>query len=330
MDLNLLVAFEAFYRERSVTGAGRRLGLSQPAASAVLARLRVTLGDELFVKTPRALEPTARAEALARPIADALAQLEAALLREDAFDPATAEMRFRVGAVDAVLALLLPLLVPRFVRAAPRATLDLRSIDPREAPALIDRGEIDLAICPVDAPPSHLMQRDLFPIPFVVAAGPDHPLPARPTLADLARHPHVLVSFAGGTRTRLDDAMNAAGHQRRVAVVLSSFLAVPHTLATTDAVAVLPEPFARSLERAGRARCRPLPAEARGAELRMRLVWPARLARAASWRWLREMVVEEVRDAVGRPAGASDDAGATANKRAGRAGTRRARGTGAG
>src|SRR5687767_8154671 len=119
IDLNLLVAFEALHRERSVTRAGRRLGLSQPAASAALARLRAAFGDELFVRTPRGLEPTARAEALAGPIARALADLRAAL-DEGEFDPARATDTFRVGAVDAVLTVLLGRVGARVMREAPR------------------------------------------------------------------------------------------------------------------------------------------------------------------------------------------------------------------
>src|SRR5436853_7409639 len=89
MDLNLLVAFDALYRERSVTRAGRRLGLSQPATSAALARLRESFGDPLFTSTPRGLEPTARCLALAGPVGSALEGLRAALSQEETFDPAT-------------------------------------------------------------------------------------------------------------------------------------------------------------------------------------------------------------------------------------------------
>src|SRR5262249_4245264 len=114
MDLNLLVAFEALYRERSVTKAGRSLGLSQPATSAPLAKLRARLGDELFVKTPRGLEPTERCEALAGPVAQALADLRDAL-GDEGFDPRTTDRVFRVGSVDAVIAVVLPHVAARML-----------------------------------------------------------------------------------------------------------------------------------------------------------------------------------------------------------------------
>ncbi len=191
MDLNLLVAFEALYRERSVTRAGRRLGLSQPATSAALARLRQSFGDPLFTSTPRGLEPTARCLALAGPVGAALEGLRAALSQEDAFDPATTTADLRLGAVDAVMAAVLHGVAARVLSEAPRARLRLTSIDPRTAANLLDEGSIDLAVAPALDPPAHLQVRPLFPLSFVVACRPGHPLPRRPKLRDLARYPHV-------------------------------------------------------------------------------------------------------------------------------------------
>lgn len=288
------MAFEALFRERSVTKAGRRLGLSQPATSAVLARLRTALADELFVTTPRGLEPTARCAALAAPIAAALAQLQSALESGRTFDPATTDLAFNIGAVDAVLVVLLHGLAARFLQEAPRARLLLRSIDPREGPVLIDREEIELAVAPVVDPPAHLNTRDLFPISLVVASRHGHPLGKQPDLSELARYPHVLVSFAGPPRTAIDETFEGAGLRRHVAFVLSSFLAVPHLLETTDALAIVPEPFARELELSGRVRCTPLPVPLAGPRLRMRLLWPGRVHDSPAWQWLRDLIVEVV------------------------------------
>ncbi len=296
MDLNLLVAFDALYRTRSVTKAGRHLGLSQPATSAALARLRDALGDELFVKTPRGLEPTSRCHALAGPVASALAQLRGALEGTAPFVPAESDASFRIGAVDAVLAVLLGPLSARVTCEAPHVRLELRAIDPREAPALIEKGEIDLAIAPTTDAPAHLETRELFPVPLVIAVRPGHPLPRRPTLADLARFAHVMVSFAGPPRTAVDAAFASAGLARHVAVVLSSFLAVPHALAETDLAAIVPAPFARALEARGLVRCAPLPPEIPQPQLRMRMLWSPRVGDAPAWRWMRDVVVDVARE----------------------------------
>ncbi len=289
MDLNLLVAFEALYRERSVTKAGRRLGLSQPATSAALGKLRALLGDPLFVKTPRGLEPTERCEALAAPVAHALTDLRDALGDEE-FDPATTDRVFRVGAVDAVIAVVMPLVAATFQREAPGAQLSLRSIDPGSAVTLLEARDVDLAIAVVPNVPQHLQSQALFDVPIVLAMRPEHPMRRTPTLEDLGKYPHAMVVFAGPARTPMDDAFEAAGVRRHVAIVVSSFLALPDLLAETDAIAILPAPFVKALESRGRLRSAPLPKSIVRAPLKMKLVWPARLGSSRAWRWVREKI----------------------------------------
>ena len=297
MDLNLLVAFEALYLERSVTRAGRRLGLSQPATSAALAKLRALLGDPLFVKTPRGLDPTERCEALAGPVRDALADLRDALGHEE-FDPKTTDRVFRIGAVDAAIAVVIPRLITRVQRAAPHALLEIRSIDPGNAVALLDAREIELALAPIPTLPRHMMSRDLFPLVFALCMRPDHPIAAQPTAAEIAAYPHVVVAFAGLGRTPMDEALQAAGVRRHVSVAVGSFLAVPEIIADCDALAVLPLPYANKLARAGRVRIAPLPNPLAQPPRTMHLAWPARLDTSRAWRWLRDEVAAASRRAL--------------------------------
>ena len=296
MDLNLLVAFEALHRERSVTRAGRRLGLSQPATSAVLGRLRAAFDDELFVPTPRGLEATPRAEALAGPIGRALEDLRAAIEPRE-FDPAEAEGTFRIGAIDAVLSVLLGPVAARVMREAPRARVEVRPIDPAGAPALLEARELDLALTAWPSPmvPAHLEAEELFPIDLVLATRLGHPLATgkAPRLAALASFPHVLVSFAGPGRTPVDEAFAAHGLSRHVAAVLGSFLAVPYLLGESDAVAIVPGPFARAHAAKGLVACTPLPPEVPQPPLVMKMLWPKRLAASESHAWLREVVSSE-------------------------------------
>ncbi len=290
MDLNLLVAFEALHRERNVTRAGRRLGLSQPATSAVLARLRAAFDDELFVRTPRGLEPTARAEALAGPIARALADLRAAL-EPGEFDPSASTDVFRIGAVDAVLSVLLGDVAARVMKEAPRARLEVRPIDPQETAALLEAREIDLALAPLPVVPAHVGMRELFSVDLVVVTRLGHPLVGtEPTFAELARFPHVLVSFAGPVRTAVDDALHAIGETRHVAAVLASFLAVPHVIGASDALAFVPGPFARALAAKGLLACVPVPAGVPQPSLVMKMLWPKRLDTSPAHAWLRDVV----------------------------------------
>jgi LysR family transcriptional activator of mexEF-oprN operon len=295
MDLNLLVAFEALYAERSVTRAGRRLGLSQPATSGALGRLRTMLGDELFVRTPRGLAPTARGEQLAGPVARALQDLRAALDQVE-FDPANEERTFTVGAVDAAIAVVLPPVAARVMKEAPRARLSIVPIDPERAASLLEDGTIDLALAPVRAVPQHLDSQELFRLDAMVAMRPGHPLAGRPVrLTDLTAYPLVRVSFASASPSPLDQALTAEGQPRRVAVLVSSFLAVPPMLRATDALAVLPAPFARLMAAEGQLAVAPLPAGIPFPDLRMRLLWSRRQDRSPASRWLRQLLLEVLR-----------------------------------
>jgi DNA-binding transcriptional LysR family regulator len=253
--------------------------------------------------TPRGLEPTARAEALAGPVTRALADLRAALDEAD-FDPARATDSFRVGAVDAVLSVLLGPVGARVMREAPRARLVVRPIDPGQACPLFEARELDLALAPLPQPPAHVGAEDLFAVDFVLATRPGHPLTggraagrgaAGPRVDDLARFPHAVVSFAGSARSPVDDALAAAGLERHVAAVLGSFLAVPHLLAASDAVAIVPGPFARALAAKGLLAWAALPAGLPQPKLVMRLLWPTRLDRSAPHLWLRGVIAEAAR-----------------------------------
>ena len=125
-DLNLLIALNVLMEERNVTRAADRLDLTQSAASRMLGRLRATFDDPLFVRTSRGLTPTKRALDLAGPLREYLAGLEKLLLERGNFDPATAQRRFRIAAIDYVQATLLAPLVAKLQRQAPQIDFEIR------------------------------------------------------------------------------------------------------------------------------------------------------------------------------------------------------------
>src|SRR6476660_7484270 len=129
LDLNLLVAFDALLTERSVTRAAARVGLGQSAMSHNLARLRILFGDELLTRGAEGMRPTPRALALADPLRVTLAQIQAAVLQREAFDPSTAERTFRVGLADSIEVAVIPGLLARLRTLAPSVSLRLRSIN---------------------------------------------------------------------------------------------------------------------------------------------------------------------------------------------------------
>jgi DNA-binding transcriptional LysR family regulator len=191
-----------------------------------------------------------------------------------------------------VLAVIAPRLVARVLEEAPGVRLDLRAIAPGTAPLLLDAREIELAISPIPNLPRHTSSVDLFAISLLVTTRPDHPLPKKPSAEDLAEFPRVVVVFEGPAPARAQ-------------VVVSSFLAIPDILASSDAIALLPAPFARKLERDGRVKCMPVPTEIAPRPLEMKMAWPSRLDASPAWRWIREHVREISRalgDATARSA----------------------------
>jgi DNA-binding transcriptional LysR family regulator len=285
LDLNLLIAFEALCEERNVTRAGRKLGLSQPAMSGALSRLRAMMNDPLFVRGRGGLVPTDRCAALAAPLAKALLDIRNALAGT-AFDPATTERELTVGAVDAAIAVVIPHVAARFAELAPRALLSVRAIDPARAVDLVEAGALDLALTPRVRPSSTVKHRALFPLEFWLTVRRDHPLARGPlTPQRLGNHPRLQVSFDGAPLT-------GGAIDIRPTLSVSSFLAVPHVLAECAAWSLLPAPFARKLTADGPFVARPLPLPSRGARTSLRMVWPLTHDASPTSRWLRDLVLQ--------------------------------------
>src|SRR5919199_1267267 len=129
VDLNLLVVFDALWSEQHVTRAAEKIGLSQPATSNALARLRTLFKDELFVKTSRGVVPTPKAAALVEPIRQALLHVQSALVTEQAFDPKTSDRIFRLGMDDYTESVFLARLKQKLEEVAPNVRIQVRSTD---------------------------------------------------------------------------------------------------------------------------------------------------------------------------------------------------------
>src|SRR5256886_11495597 len=145
LDLNLLRVFDAVLHERGVTLAAKRLGLTQPAVSNALARMRAVFGDALFVRTPLGMEPTPFARELAEPVRQALALLESALAHGPGFDPATSTRAFRFYMSDLGQIEFLPPLVERVQRVAAGVRLEAVGLDTEDISAALAAGALDLA-----------------------------------------------------------------------------------------------------------------------------------------------------------------------------------------
>jgi DNA-binding transcriptional LysR family regulator len=254
IDLNLLVLFETVLETRHVARAAERLHVSPSAVSHGLNRLRRMLDDPLFLKTPRGVVPTARALALADPIADVLAGVRGIVAATAPFDPATSTRRFAIGAPDAVSVVFLqPLLVA--VRAqAPGVDLTVRQLLPvsgetaperawRGAFGELDERALDIAIVPMDEIPARFEARLLYEEDFVVAARAHHPFAQSPTLDRFCAMQHLVTSLGGEAHGFVDDVLAKQGRSRRVALTVPNFMFAMAVVAGSDLIAALPRRF---------------------------------------------------------------------------------------
>lgn len=291
-NLNLLVVLDALIAERSVSRAGRRLGLSQPAVSNALAQLRSVLGDPLFVRSGTGMVPTDRALALAQPVRSALALIEAAITPEARFDPARTKRTFVVATTDFAAFVLLPALLARLEREAPGVRLQVTSWPYHRVPPTLATGEVDLMIGFYErVPPGHEHAR-LFEDRFACVVRRGHPrVRRRMTLATYLELGHVIVSQEPNAPGVVDDVLAKRGRSRSVVLRLSHFLLVPHVIAGSDLVAALSERVARPFAQQGLPlQLFPMPLAVPTGHVGM--VWHDRTAASAAHQYLRGVVAD--------------------------------------
>lgn len=286
IDLNLLLVLDALLDELNVTRAAARLGYTQPTVSGMLTRLRDVFGDPLFVRTQRGLLATPRAQALATPLKQLLADSRD-LVTRDVFEPASAEMTFRVSSNDYLQR---ALLVP-FVGVLRK---EARQIQLAIAPPIVDglsealaRGQIDLAVTIPEFAMSDLPSRLLYRERYVVAVRRQHPLARAKgmTVERFCSYDHVLVSPTGGSfEGPTDRALARLRLRRKVRYSVPSFLLMPDILQTDDLVALVPSRLLRENDK--RLAVLKAPVEVPGFDVIA--VWHPRVGKDVAHRWLRD------------------------------------------
>ena len=288
IDLNLLVVFDAILRDRSVTRAGERLGLSQPAMSHALTRLRHMLKDELFVRSPSGMVPTPRAEQLATPIRIALDGLQQSL-EPVRFEPSTATTTFRIAVDNYAAIVLVAPIAAQVASIAPGVTLDFRPSGTLNVSDLLDRSELHLAIGPTGLQGERFALRRLLQDQFAVVHRKGHPAAkAREFSTEkLAALPQLEISSAqfGAdlVGTGVGRSKSAPGPAMR-----APFLSAAQILATSDLVSVLPLNVARNLTRSHNLVFRRLSGSPKQIEATM--IWLRRLDNQPAHAWLRDVI----------------------------------------
>jgi DNA-binding transcriptional LysR family regulator len=291
-DLNLLTAFEARYLDRQGTRAARRLGIGQPAMSDALRRLRLLFGDALFVRAAGAMQPTPKAHALAEELAPLVARLRSVLGAQAGFTPAEASTTFTLASTDYAATVLLPPLMAELGAVAPGINLRVAGYEKDAVAAMLERGEVDLAIGSFADPPPGSVRTPLFRERFVGLARQGHPALPGMDIARFAACSHALVSVRRDARGAVDEVLAAAGLRRRIALVVPYMLSLPPVLAGSDMIATLPERAVRGIGASGLVRF-DLPFDI--ADWSVEMLWnpTSRTDRATAW--LRDLVVRVAR-----------------------------------
>lgn len=301
VDLNLLRVFDALMRERSVTRAGDRVGLSQPAVSAALNRLRRLLDDQLFVRRGNDMVPTPRAEDFSQPIRAALAEIERAFAGGRTFDPAVAERTFTLMGADFFSMRLMPQLMQRVSTAAPGVVLRLLDSARGEVDRMLQEDAIDAALERPLQVPDWISSELLFRSPFVAIAAKGHPRVAELGVSEGAALPldlfcalpHAIRSIDGSLTGFVDQALAEIGRQRRVVLGLPHFQGVALAVAASGLIAAIPKQFAEIVAADLGLAIYRTPIDVPVPEIRM--YWHARHDDDPAHRWIRGEIMTVVR-----------------------------------
>lgn len=291
IDLNLLVVFDALVAEAHATRAAERIGLTQPAVSHALNRLRALFGDPLFVRAPRGMVPTPLAQDIAPSVRSILEQVEGVLLGGRTFDPTVSTRQFILGLSDYAAFVLLPRLTARLDREAPGVSLVVRNTSRSVGLPMLEDGTVELIAGNFPAPPTHVREELLYEEDFLCAGRGDHAdLDKTPDLDRYLSLRHLQVSMKGNPSGYVDAVLGEKGLKRNVAVTVGHFLMAPMLVDASDLVATEPRrlfaPFT------GRLPLRLFPPPIDIPQFRVVQAWHARHDADPGHQWLRRVLRE--------------------------------------
>ncbi len=290
IDLKLLAVIGELHRTRSVTQAAERLDLSQSTISMSLAKLRKHFNDPLFVRTSAGMEPTPHATQLICMLHQAETLLQSALDHHVVFEPRTSDRIFRVESTDIAQVTLLPKLMQRLVKVAPRVAIHLSRITP-DTPKLLESGDLDLAVGFILPMGAGFCQQRLFKDRFVCVARKDHPRVQKVlSVKQFEAEAHLAVTTSGTAHGIIDRTLESQKIRRKVRLTVPSFLGVASIVISSDLLVILPEQLARHFTTAGNLQILPLPFEVPPYYIMQH--WHERYSQDPANRWLRTAMAE--------------------------------------
>ncbi|WP_312977673.1 LysR family transcriptional regulator [Stutzerimonas nitrititolerans] len=291
VDMNLLVVFQLLYRERKTQAVADELGLTQPAVSHALRRLRNLLGDELFERTSRGLRPTPYAERIAEPVNYALATLHESLNIRDIFDPASSTRNFNLAMTDIGEIYFLPKLMVKLAELAPGVSLSTERESALNLKDAMESGAVDLAIGLLPQLGAGYFQRRLFEQHYVSLMRKGHPLAEGAYGVDeFIAAKHAVVIAAGTGHGQVEELLARSGVPRFVQLTQPHFVAVPYIVSATDLVVTVTNKLAEATMERFELVMRPHPIDLPRVQINM--FWHRRFHQDAGNRWLRGLIFE--------------------------------------
>lgn len=291
IDVNLLVVFDLLYQEQNTQRVALRLGITQPAVSHALKRLRTLLNDELFERTSRGLMPTPLASNLHPPIAEALTQLQETLNRPDDFKPEVSERTFNIAMTDIGEIVFLPRLLKRLAVEAPGISLSTVRSQNEDLKREMEDGSIDLAIGLIPQLGAGFYQQRLFMQRYVCLMRHDHPLSGGEFgFDDFMAAKHAVVVAKGTGHGIVEEQLARVGIDRPVRLRLPHFTAVPYIVSESDLVVTVTDKLAEATQNRFGLKMRELPVSL--PKISINIFWHRRFHQDPGNRWLRSLIFE--------------------------------------
>jgi DNA-binding transcriptional LysR family regulator len=295
IDLRLLVIFEEIDKHRSLTDAATSLGISQPAISRSLQRLRHELADVLFIRTPHGMEPTPRAQALKEPVRQVLKAYFNEIASRPPFNPLTSKRRFTIQASDLGISIFLPALVRELKVKAPQVRIGAVTTSQKEALDALESGDIDLSIGAFTTVPERgIFQQRLFDQKYICLVRAGHPAvqSAELSIDTYLRQTHIIVvtGKSGHMHSRAEAILLKEIPALNIAMTVPSFALAAELLHDTDHVVTIPSAAATTFAAGFNLRCLPCPLPL--PEFKVMQYWHERFTHDSASKWLRSLVHE--------------------------------------
>ena len=289
-DLNLLVVFKTLFEERNVTKASKKMGITQPAMSNALNRLRYLVKDDLFIRGPKGMRPTPRAKDLSLPVNTALNNLELSLSSIN-FNPQTTKKLYRISMSDDVAPVILPNLVNFIEDNSPGSSLCIRSEQGNEALKLLDNNEIDFAVGRFETISGRFGYADLFTERYVCIMRKNHELSKEQKLSidQYLKVKHLRVAPMDAPLHPIDRVLSQLNFEREISVRIDLITLAPLIIKNTDLILTLPSKTAQRMAKNYNFSIVELPIDLEKRKTKM--VWHKELTNHPTFEWVKQQIL---------------------------------------